>query len=325
MFHLDTPSYISCAECGNRLLSDLYLPSNNKLFPYGKVPICTNCLKQYITDSLRHETKGDWTFINKLCQWIDIPFIADKWAKTVELATSPAEAFITYARIFEKSEYPETVDWLLYNQKYIELKKSGQLEDTIELFNEDRRKQLIARWGEVYTDRELNDLENLFEGMKRTQNIVGTLAIDDAKKLCKISLEIDRALRDGDPIDKLITSYDKMKATAGFTTAAAQNLGDFESTGEMVAYLEKTGWVNPYYQGASQDIVDETMNNFCAFVQRLYTHETSIGDSITERMQAIKSLRESETIFEQPTIDLDEYEKKILEEVSNNQVFDEDM
>lgn len=325
MLHVDTPMYITCSSCGNKLLSDLFLNSNNKLFPYGKVPVCNTCLKHHIHDTLKFETKGNWTFINKLCQWIDLPFVADKWIKTVEASSTPEDAFIIYARIFEKSEYPETIDWLLYNQRYLELKSRGQLEDTIEIFNDDRRAQLIARWGPTYDDQELNDLENLFEGMKRTQNLVGTVAIDDAKKLCKISLEIDRALRDGSAIDKLITSYDKMKATAGFTTNAAQNLGDFESMGEIVAYLERTGWVNPYYQGASQDIVDETMQNFCTFVQRLYTNETNLGDMITERLQAIKSLQNADAIFEQPTLDLDEYEKQLLEEVSSDQVFEEEV
>lgn len=325
MLHMDTPGYITCSNCGNKLLSDTFLNSNNKLFLYRKVPICNTCLKQYIRDNLKFETRGDWTLINKLCQWIDLPFVADKWIKTVEASATPEDAFITYARIFEKSEYPETVDWLLYNQKYLELKARNQLEDTVEIFNEDRRNQLIQRWGPTYDDQELNDLENLFEGMKRTQNVVGTLAVDDAKKLCKISLEIDRALRDGSPIDKLISSYDKMKATAGFTTNTTQNMGDFESMGEIVAYLEKTGWVNPYYQGAAQDIVDETMQNFCKFVQRLYTNESNLGDMITERVQAIKSLQSADTIFEQPTLDLDEYERKLLEEVSSDQVFEEEV
>ena len=68
MLHLDAPTYIACADCGNKLLSDFYLNSNNKFFLYGKVPICNGCLKQYILNGLRYEEKGNWTFINKICQ-----------------------------------------------------------------------------------------------------------------------------------------------------------------------------------------------------------------------------------------------------------------
>lgn len=323
--NLDNPSFISCMECGNNIIPDSFLKSNNPFFPYGRVPVCNGCLRKLISDNLKRDPSRNWIYINKLCQWIDIPFIPDKWLKTVENSPTPADAFITYARIFENSPYPDTVNWLLYNNKFLELKDRHQLEDTIEAFSEARRKELIARWGEKYDDEELEDLENLFEGMKKTQNVVGELAINEAKKLCKISLDIDNKIMNGEPIDKLIASYDKMKSSAGFSTNAAKNLGDLESVGELVAYLEKTGWENPYYSGVSQDIVDETIANLSNYVQRLYTNETNIGDSITERINAIKLLRESENIFDQKPLDLDEYERQILEEVASSQEFEEEV
>ena len=103
-----------------------------------------------------------------------------------------------------------------------------------------------------------------------TQNVSGALQVDQALKLCKMSYEIDSRIRSGEDFDKILASYDKLVRIADFTPKNAKNANDFDSVGELYRWLEKRGWKNKYYDGATRDVVDETIKNIQAWNQRLY-------------------------------------------------------
>jgi hypothetical protein len=63
----------------------------------------------------------------------------------------------------------------------------------------------------------------------------------------------------------------------------------------LIKWLEKTGWVNQYYDNVPRDIVDETIANIQAFNQRLYTNESGIGEEITRRLENLKTAQQLET------------------------------
>ena len=93
-----------------------------------------------------------------------------------------------------------------------------------------------------------------------SQNVNGALQIDQARKLCKLSLEIDARIRAGDKdVDKFMSSYDKMVKTAEFTPKNAKNAVDFDSVGELALWLEKRGHQNKFYDNVTRDVVDETV------------------------------------------------------------------
>ena len=58
--------------------------------------------------------------------------------------------------------------------------------------------------------------------------------------------------------------------------------------------MEKTGWVNGYYNNVPRDIVDETIANIQAFNQRLYTNESGIGEEITRRLEGLQQAQRLE-------------------------------
>ena len=107
-------------------------------------------------------------------------------------------------------------------------------------------------------------------------------------------MEIDGRIRAGEDFDKLLKSYDTLVKIADFTPRNAKNANDFDSVGELFKWLEKRGWKNQYYNGATKDIVDETLHNIQAYNQRLYTNESGIGDEITERIRALQNVAEYE-------------------------------
>lgn len=293
-----------CAHCGNMVQSEFYAPVKTWGISDGLFHVCDFCVKQFLI-----EENFNWEAINKLCQLADLPFIPKEVERLRELAGD--NFFHKYAEVFQQEEY-ENLNWKEYYDVFIELKNSGALERELPLLAEMERKKLAEKWGSNYDDEALMYLENLYNGILTSQQVNGALQGDQAIKLCKISYEIDSRLREGSDIDKLLTSYDKLVKSANFTPQNAKNINDFDSVGELIRWLEKRGWVNPYYDGVTRDVVDETMKNIEAFNRRLYTNESGIGDEITQRIQL---LRESEKLTQEENyygtdaqFDLDEYE-----------------
>ena len=69
---------------------------------------------------------------------------------------------------------------------------------------------------------------------------------------------------------------------------------ELSSIGEVVAWEEKRGWLNKWYDDVNRDIVDEVIHSMQAFVQRLYINEPGLGDEITDRINQIKIAAELE-------------------------------
>lgn len=275
-----------CQRCGASLSTDAFAPTRSIFYADGFLPICCACIDDWLA-----EEEYSWQRVDKLCQWADIPFVPAEWVRALE--SNGAQAFGVYAKIFMSSDY-NGLDWARYFEAYKELQASGEIEQEIPGLMEKRRQELQTRWGHNYDDEALQYLENLYNGLLTTQNVNGSLQVDQAIKICKISYEIDNRIREGSDFDKLLASYDKLVKTAEFTPKNVKNINDFDSVGELVRWLEKKGWRNKFFDGVTRDIVDETIKNIQTFNQRLYTNESGIGEEITRRIEALKSVSEAE-------------------------------
>ena len=67
-----------------------------------------------------------------------------------------------------------------------------------------------------------------------------------------------------------------------------------DSFGEVFAYLEKTGWMNKYYDGAVRDEVDNTEKNIKNWLRYLYVNESGVAEEIEERINNLKVAAELE-------------------------------
>ena len=68
--------------------------------------------------------------------------------------------------------------------------------------------------------------------------------------------------------------------------------------------------MNKFYDGATRDVIDETIKNIESYNQRLYINEGGIGDEITQRLNALKQKNEmEENIYGlDQNFNLDEYD-----------------
>lgn len=295
----------TCSRCRGSFTSDSFAPTKSIFYADGAVPICNSCIESYLID-----VDFDWREVNKLCQWADIPFVPREWERLREM--NGDAVFGVYAEVFAQSEYEE-LGWHDYFVAFKELKQAGELEDELPGLHEKKLRILRERWGQNYDEEQLRYLENLYNGLMTTQNVNGALQVDQALKICKMSLEIDSRIREGVDFDKLLASYDKLVKAAEFTPKNVKNINDFDSVGELVKWLEKRGWKNKFYDGVTRDIVDETIKNFQNFNQRLYTNESGIGEQITERINSLKAAKriEEESYYgTNKEYDLDNYDNE---------------
>lgn len=310
-----------CNRCD--IVSDIsdFCFTHSIFYKDNRLPICNSCINDYL-----RANDYSWDSIDKICQWADIPFIVKEWVRLEEL-NGKENTWPVYAQVFSDDCYTN-LGWSDYFKQYQKLREVGMLEDEIPLIDEAKFNDLRRKWGANYSNEELIYLEDLYKGLKSTQNINGALQIDQAQKICKLSLEIDSRIRAGDKdVDKFLSSYDKLVKTAEFTPKNTKNAIDFDSFAEVGFWLEKRGKQNKFYDGTTRDIIDETLKNIENYNQRLYINEGGIGEEITERLQALNASEESEdSIYDLANeYDLDEYDNAgyTLEEEQEEFIVDE--
>ena len=297
-----------CEKCGRSLPLSQFSYAHSEFYTDGRLPWCNECISERIDAD-----DGNWEIVDKLCMWAGIPFIVKEWERIREM-TLPIETWPTYTKIFKSEDY-FSLGWGDYYRQYKKLKEVGLIEEELPEVREQRYRELRRKWGENYDNDELNHLEDLYRGLLNTQNINGALQIDQAQKLCKISLEIDNRIRAGDKeVDKFMSSYDKIIKSAEFTPKNTKNATDFDSFAEVAYWLEKHGRINKFYDEVTRDVLDETLKNIEAYNQRLYINEGGIGEEITERLRMLQSSNENEHegfYNVQPNFNEDEYSNEV--------------
>lgn len=312
-----------CAECHEEYVCggtgsteanmSRYLPINNFLFD-GYLPICNFCIEKrfnkiYTNNDYKEKV---WVYINQFCQFLNIQFRPPLWEGLYK--THKNKTFFVYANMMKQTEY-ETPDWAALNKEYLELEKERLTEIVIPEIQEAYVKKLHEKWGMQYSVEDLSYLENLLNGIIKSQDVNGAKSYDEAMKLCKISLLIEERIRAGEDFDKLLGSYEKLTKVADFTPKNARNVNDFDSTGEVFDYLERLGWVNTFYDGATRDIVDTTMKNSQSWTRSLFVNDSTIPEEVERRLEALKHANELENqYYEDPSLDYDKYEKEAYDQ-----------
>lgn len=271
-----------CQRCGEEKSTANYIGCNS-IVHNGSLPICRSCIAKIIDDAPADQK---WNTADKLCQWADIPFVPEQWEKIYK--GHGKDAFGVYASIFREEQY-KTLDWQMYNNVYLQIEEEGRVEDALPIMKEHEERKLLQKWGQNYDRSELEYLENLHQGLINSQNIVGALNEDQALKLCKISLIIEQKIREGSDFSKDLKAYDDLSKLANLTPKVVKDANEFSSTGELCAYLEKTGWVNKYYDDVIRDEADFTIKDIKFWLQYLYVNETGVAEEIEHRIENLKA------------------------------------
>lgn len=276
-----------CTKCKDEKTTAHFIAVNSPLHS-GSLPVCRECLAKMISSAPEKER---WNVIDKICQWADVPFLPDEWEKLYQ--ANGKDTLGVYIAIFRTEQY-KTLDWMTYNNVYLQLLEEGRVEDAIPELREKRLQDWRRKWGMGYDEEQLEYLENLHLGLINSQNVVGALNEDQALKLCKISLIIEEKIRGGVDFTKDLKAYDELAKLSNLTPKNVKDANEFDSFGEVYAYLEKTGWQNKYYDGAVRDEVDNTEKNIKNWIRYLYINETGIAEEIEQRINNLKVAAELE-------------------------------
>lgn len=291
-----------CPSCKQLLTKKDYCETKSLFFIDGYTPICRNCLNAAVV-----EQDGHWDIVDLICQWANVPFRPDDFTRIYK--TNPDEAMGLYLDMFSQGEYSR-VSWKEYYEKWKTAISEGKESKIHEVFNQKELEELKGRFGSSYSPNELYQLQEFFKGIEESYGFPDVIAEDNAKKMAKISFEIDRAIANGDSIDKLITAYNKLQLQAGFTSDNARDMNSFESISELALFYEKIGWEKKFHNDETNDIVDVTMKNIQAYNARLWSNESTMVDQVEERIQQKKNIenieerleREDKAVFEAPPI-----------------------
>lgn len=308
----------TCAMCGIECDLNDFPITTSIFFPDRHSTICKDCLANIIEEAV--SKNSDWSAFCRICQWLDYPFDVDKYIAIQH--NYGRNAVIAYGQKFASKTHQD-IDWQASQDHYLKLREATDNPVAgIETINDIQVRNLKDFWGNEYTNDELLYLERKYNNLNNTQHIQTEIQTDSAIKICKLSLMIDRMLREGDgEVNKLIKTYDSLVKIGGFTSENAKNGGDFDSMGEIGKYLEKKGMVNMFYDGQERDAIDALIKNIQIHNTRLFTHETGISEEITRR---VEQLRECRRLENEPMAELGlNYQEESLIEYDGDEIFEE--
>lgn len=285
---------IKCTICGKGTPKNLSYKTSSKFIPQGYIPYCIDCLCDLV--DMRNLDEVD-----KLFQYADWPLNPSKWLLLCKGNLLPQAIFQSYYRMnlaqLYKDGYTQRVDWKAINAELLKLEEEGNLIQTISPEKQKKYEDELKMFWEVdaeqpqYSLPQLETLQKLYEDLERTQNATG-MQSDQAKKLCRLSLDMDIAQRNHELelYAKLMNAYTSLIKTAEFTPKNSQSSSSFESVGELVAFLEKTGFINKFYDGEQRDIVDKTIKSQQIFLRRIVSGESNLSERIEQRLQRMNVL-----------------------------------
>lgn len=280
---------INCIKCGTTIPANLAYRTSSLFIPNGYLPYCPLCLANLVD-------MRDISQVDKLFQYADWPFNPSKWLLLCKSKLQPETILNTYYKMniaqLYKEGYNGKVDWQSLNQEWQNLSSQGKLAEILPEKQKEYEDNLRDFW-EIDTDKnqytlsQLEYLQKLYDDIAKTQNVTTGAQSDQAKKLARLSLDMDLAQHDHqlELYTKLMTAYTNLVKVAEFTPKSAQSSSSFESMGELVAFLEKTGFINKFYDGEQRDIVDKTIKSQQIFLRRLVSGESNLSERIEQRLQ----------------------------------------
>ena len=266
-----------CGKCSQiKLIQDLVPCGENCLFGTdGVSTICYDCALESIN------TK-DLTMVDKLCQFLDIAFMAEEWIKISKTSDNERYILETYIKTVKSSEYSKS-SWKQYDLLWEKARETDSVLSKLPTLSADLFIYLRKKWGS-YDDFGVEDYLKMESYEKNTLNYYNfrdEARRDMIRKLALVSVLIDKKLASGDTreVSTLIGSYQSLMKESGIQNAVQNDTETIESLSELIAFLEEHGWLMDYKVTESRDIVDATIRNFQQYVAAIVAGS---GEEITQ-------------------------------------------
>lgn len=261
--------YRLCPKCGKQQRLDYYLPvyADSEYGVGGKSAICIECIAKNID-------RKDLRTIDKMCQYLDLPFDPNKWVEMEKEYEKLGPLLTDYCFELVKGEYAES-DWTEVNKAWEKCREYNGLIDKVTAIHGDLLLYLRKKWGNS-SELTLDDYMRMEEYERHTLNhypFKDEARKDIVRKLAKLSVLSDKSITQGNTKDAVsyLQAYNTLMKELGLGNEIDNNNNTITSLSELVAYLEKKGFLLNYRINESRDIVDKTIENMEQYVRRLFT------------------------------------------------------
>lgn len=159
------------------------------------------------------------------------------------------------------------------------------------LLTKEELTDLQLKWGTTYVEKEIIQLERLYQDMMDSFEISSASHEDYLRQICKTSFRMHQSIDQGDfeTYTKLSAVYDKMMKSAKFTASQEKEEEKFiDSISEMVKLCEEQGFIPVYHTFEEQDVVDVTEKDLKNYTSNLIRGELGLGDLIEQAIEQIK-------------------------------------
>ena len=136
----------TCAHCGRQLDVSAFIHTNSLFYPDGYSPWCAQCIEELLV-----KNEFNWDTVDKICQFLDIPFKPDLFEDLK--SQNGSGVFPIYCAMFTSQSY-EKFNWSRYFQHYQELERTREIESEIPLLRDEQRKNEQRRVNSQETSTE---------------------------------------------------------------------------------------------------------------------------------------------------------------------------
>lgn len=158
----------------------------------------------------------------------------------------------------------------------MEAAKHGVVEVELEELKPGLIKELKIRWGDL-EEMDLLWLENYYNSILADYNVDAETQRDQFRKICRMSLVIDKNLQKG-LIDKdFMTQYNNIMTSALKNIEKTQSNG-ITSISQIVEFIERNGYVAKFYDGIPRDEIDMIIENIKEYTADLVRGETNLPE-----------------------------------------------
>lgn len=261
-----------CLKCRQDKPIHNFQPTSSIFFPGRRSLICTSCLEGMINQ----DNLGE---VDRLCRYLDVPFDLNKWTQLYEIHKE--HTLTAYFNTLLDEHY-SSLQWTDENERWRQARSEGTIDDEIAALGEAKIKKLKKTWDPSYTPAELLFLENYYNSIVATQNVSTPILKQYARDLCETQLHINKGLRAGADVKKLMDARDNIIKMAHFEASNAKSAADFESVGELMVYYGKQGW-HPKWHQEPQDSIDFMMQDIQNYLKRLVINEGNFAEQVEDK------------------------------------------
>lgn len=296
-----------CPKCKREQDATEYVEVRSKYHCGGRTNICISCLER-LTDPT------DLDDVDRLMRWLDMPFLISQWTSLYERYKD--DTLRAYLKIVRDTDNYASLDWAATNEQWKLARENNSLVDQIHGANDAWLREMEIKWPAEMerTPDDYHYLENFYQDIINTQNLITATQRDDAKRLAELGLLINKKIRAGIEARDEMAMYHNIIKTEGFEPKNAKSSSDFDSVGEIYKWLGERGW-RPNWHQEPQDSVDFTMKQVQLYLKRLVDGETSLGDQVEDRKHQLELAERLDNADSSLAVDTIDEEAKAAREI----------